>query len=260
MGYWNTEKEELKYQIGEGCAIDQMLGQWHAVISGLGSVFDKEQRRTAMQNILKYNFKENLREHTNPWRSYALNDEGGTLMCSYPEGTKKPVIPMVYCEECWTGCEYAFAGLLMSEGFIEEGNKVVRTARARFDGEKRNPWNEFECGSNYARPMSSFAILPILSGFEFDLPRKHIGFTPKIKGDFKCFWSLGSGWGEFKKSGNLNIIALHYGKLELESINLGNVGNISKVYVDGKEISFEQVGTCFKFEKITATKEIRIEE
>lgn len=260
MGYWNTEKSELKYQIAEGCAIDQMLGQWHASISGLGDIFDKEQRKTALKNIMKYNFKENLREHTNPWRSYALNDEGGTVMCTYPEGTKKPVIPMVYCEECWTGCEYAFAGLLMSEGFIDEGNLVTRTARARFNGENRNPWNEFECGSNYARPMSSFAMLPILSGYEFDMPKKHIGFSPKIKGDFKCFWSIGSGWGDYIQKAKCSKIVLHYGSLELSSITLGNIGKVKSVYVDGKKISFKQQESKLNFDCIKATKEIRIEE
>lgn len=257
--YWNTEKEELKYQIGEGCAIDQMLGQWHASISSLGDIFDKEQRKTALKNLFKYNFRENLREHTNPWRSYALNDEGGTLMCSYPEGTKKPVIPMVYCEECWTGCEYAFAGLLMSENLIDEGIKVVRTARARFTGENRNPWNEFECGSNYARPMSSFAFLPLLSGYEFDIPHKHIGFIPKLSGDFKCFFSIGSGWGDFIKTESCQKIVLHEGDLELNSVSLSDPQKIKAVFADGKPIKFSKENNIILLDSIKFNKELRFE-
>lgn len=30
--YWNTEAQEVKYQIGDGCMIDQVLAQWHAKI------------------------------------------------------------------------------------------------------------------------------------------------------------------------------------------------------------------------------------
>jgi len=30
--YWSEEYGEIKYQIGEGCLTDQMLGQWHADI------------------------------------------------------------------------------------------------------------------------------------------------------------------------------------------------------------------------------------
>ena len=37
--YWNDEHQEVKYQSGEGCAIDQLLAQWHANLSGLGELF-----------------------------------------------------------------------------------------------------------------------------------------------------------------------------------------------------------------------------
>ena len=37
--------------------------------------------------------------------------------------------------------------------------------RARFDGEKRNPWDEAECGHHYARAMSSWSAILALSGF-----------------------------------------------------------------------------------------------
>ena len=42
-------------------------------------------------------------------------DEAGAVICDYPKGSQKPVIPIPYCEECMTGFEYAFAGLLISE-------------------------------------------------------------------------------------------------------------------------------------------------
>ena len=154
--YWNEEQNQLKYQIADGSIIDQMLGQWHANLLGLGDIFDKEQRKTALENMIANNFKPSLREFANMWRVFALNDEGGTVICDYPEGSKKPVIPIPYCEECMTGFEYAFAGLLVSEGYLDEGIAVVRAIRDRYDGAKRNPWNEIECGNNYARAMASF--------------------------------------------------------------------------------------------------------
>ncbi|MBR2080112.1 MAG: hypothetical protein IJ980_00560, partial [Oscillospiraceae bacterium] len=58
--YWNDEKQQLKYQIGEGSSIDQMLGQWHASVCGLGDVFDKEQRSIALKSMFANNFKESL--------------------------------------------------------------------------------------------------------------------------------------------------------------------------------------------------------
>ena len=88
-----------------------------------------------------------------------------TVVCNYPDNTEKPAIPISYCEETMTGFEYSFAGLLLSRGLIEDGLKVVKAVRDRYDGKKRNPWNEIECGSNYVRSMASFALIPILSGF-----------------------------------------------------------------------------------------------
>lgn len=238
--YWNAEKGELKYQIGDGCEIDQLLGQWHANICGLGNIFDKIQRQTALKSMVQNNFKETLRSVTNMWRNFALNDESGTIMCDYPHGAYKPVIPIPYCEECMTGFEYAFAGLLISEGFVDEGLRVIRAVRNRYNGEKRNPWNEIECGSNYARAMASFALLPIFSGLEFDLPRKHIGFSPITEGIFRCFWCLGTGWGEFVRIRNKYKITVSDGELELESLSLGGLGSVISVRVDGKAIPFTQ--------------------
>ena len=38
--YWSDEFGELKYQMGEGCISDQILGQWHAEVAGLGGFLD----------------------------------------------------------------------------------------------------------------------------------------------------------------------------------------------------------------------------
>lgn len=257
--YWNEEKGQIKYQIGEGCEIDQMLGQYHANVCGLGDIFDRNQRRCALKNMVKNNFKKSLRDLENPWRIFAVNDESGTVICDYPEGKTKPAIPISYCDECMTGFEYAFAGLLISEGFVESGLEVVRAVRRRYDGEKRNPWNEIECGSNYARSMSSFALLPIFSGFEFDLPKKHIGFSPVVSGNFKCLWSLGTGWGDFIKSEKEYKIIIAGGYLELESIVIGDIQNAKVVYADGKKMCFVQKGSHLSFDGIKINKELRIE-
>ncbi|MGN0635308.1 MAG: GH116 family glycosyl-hydrolase [Acutalibacteraceae bacterium] len=257
--YWNEEKGQLKYQIGDGCEIDQLLGQWHANICGLGDIFDKAQRQTALRSMLKNNFKSSLRDVANMWRVFALNDESGAVMCDYPDGCDKPVIPIPYCDECMTGFEYAFAGLLISEGLVEEGLNVVRAVRNRYDGEKRNPWNEIECGSNYARPMASFALLPIFSGFAFDVPKKHIGFSPILSGDFKCLWSMGTGWGEFIKTEKQYTIVIASGSLALKSITLGGIGEVKSICVDGRKIPFTQEKSNLFFEDIQVKKELRVD-
>ena len=62
------------------------------------------------------------------------------------------------------GFEYQAAVHMIQEGMVEEGMTLIKAVRDRYDGEKRNPWNEMECGSNYARSMAAFAVLPAFSG------------------------------------------------------------------------------------------------
>jgi uncharacterized protein (DUF608 family) len=254
--YWNEEKSELKYQIAEGCSIDQLLGQWHANIVGLGDIFDKEQRKKALANVYRHIFKKSLRDFPNAWRVFALNDEGGAIMCAYPEGVKRPIIPIPYSDECMTGFEYAFAGLLISEGLVEEGLTVVRAIRDRYDGKKRNPWNEIECGSNYARAMASFALIPIFSGFAFDLPKGYLGFAPIEKGLFKCLWSAGGAWGNVICDEDKFLLTFNGGQLALSSVSLRCLGKVKRLSVDGKELSFVQDGEILRFEKTIVAEEL----
>jgi hypothetical protein len=44
-----------------------------------------------------------MRNFANPWRIFSLNDDAGTVICDYPEGAKKPKIPVPYCEETMHG-------------------------------------------------------------------------------------------------------------------------------------------------------------
>ena len=250
--YWNAERKELKYQIGEGCEIDQLLGQWHATLCGLGDIFDREQRRIALQNMYKEIYKPSLREYPNAWRIFALGDEGGAIMCAYPKDAYRPVIPIPYVDECMTGFEYAFAGTLISEGFIEEGLNVVRSIRDRYDGKKRNPYNEIECGSNYARPMASFALLPIFSGFEYDMTCGHIGFSPAISGDFKCLWSVGNAWGEIYICEEEATLEIKGGTLSLASFKIAGGEHVTAVIIDGRNIdfTFKNGDICFAETKV----------
>ena len=193
--YWNAEAGEIKYQIQDGCGIDQVLAAWMSELSGLGDILDRGKVDSALAAIYRHNFKPSLREHANPCRLYGLNDEAGTVICDWPEGVKKPVVPVPYAEETMHGFEYQAASHLIAHGFEREGLRMVRAVRDRYDGRRRNPWNEMECGSNYARSMASWALMLIYSGLVYDLPRGKLGFAP-LKGEGTFFWSVEGAWGE----------------------------------------------------------------
>ncbi|MFN8489625.1 MAG: GH116 family glycosyl-hydrolase [Caldilineaceae bacterium] len=242
--YWNDEHEEIKYQIAEGSSIDQLLAQWHASLYGLGEIFDPEQVKKANAAIFKYNYIPLMRDVYNPCRIYCLNDEGGLVICAWPEGAQKPLIPAPYSQETMNGFEYSAAIHMIMTGMVDEGMTCVEAVRKRYDGERRNPWNEFECGSNYARSMASYALLNAFSGFEFDMVKGSIGFNPlrTNNGQFRCFWSLDSGWGEFVLGPGSAEVQVHYGHLDVQELRLPflKAGNVKAATVEGQTVAFTQ--------------------
>ena len=220
--YWNAEHEELKYQVGEGCGIDQIIAQWHANLYGLDDIFDPKQVRQALGALYRHNFCPDLREHFNACRIYSINNESGLVICQWPEGTYRPMTPLPYAGETMNGFEWAAAIQMIQNGMISEGMTCVQAIRDRYDGEKRNPWNEFECGNNYARSMASYSLLNAFSGFSFDRVKGYVGFRP-IETDlstFRCFWSLEGAWGEIELGATSAELRVLSGSLDLAEIAL----------------------------------------
>lgn len=204
---WNGEffvqrledPDRYKYQHGEGCLSDQLLGQQLAHLYGLGDLADREKLGSAIRAVYDHNFLTDFSEHANCQRTYALNDEQGLLLCSWPNGGR-PKLPFVYSDEVWTGIEYHVATELIYQGALTEGLSIVEAVRSRQDGFKRSPWNEVECGHHYARSLSSWGLLIALSGFKFDMARGRMSFEPVVNEDeFSAFWSTGKGWGVYRQ-------------------------------------------------------------
>jgi len=249
QAYWSGEHHEIKYQVARGCGIDQVLAQWHANISGLGEIYNKNQTQKALRSIFKYNFKKSMQDFFNPCRIFCLNTEAGLIICEYPKD--KPAVPVPYAEETMNGFEYQAACHMIQEGMISEGLEIVKAVRDRFDGEKRNPWNEFECGSNYARSMASYALLLALSGFEFDMAKGHIGFSPKINQEnFYCFWSLNYGWGSFEIQENKIRFTVKWGHICLNTFacSVFKTKQIETITVGDEKVSFAVKDGCVRFE------------
>ena len=104
--------------------------------------------------------------------------------------------------------------------------------------------------------MASFALIPIFSGFRFDLPEKSIGFSPVISGDFRCFFSVGTGYGVFERTDKKYVISLVSGYLRLNSVTLGGCENVSEVKADGKTVAFTQNGDKISFNEIKIEKNL----
>ena len=57
------------YQMGDACLVDQLLGQCHAHVAGLGYLVREANVRAALKSIYKYNYRPNLSEHVNLQRT-----------------------------------------------------------------------------------------------------------------------------------------------------------------------------------------------
>lgn len=192
--------DEFKYQYGNGCLSDQVFGQLLSHICGLGYILPEEHIKKAIYSVYKYNFKKNMSEHSNVQRCYALNDDAGLLLCSWPKGGR-PRFPFIYADEVWSGIEYQVAAHLIYEGYYDEGIQIIKAVRDRYDGYKRNPFNEVECGNHYARSLASYGAYLAVCGYKFDLVNKHISFSPKINSEkFNCFFSTAKGWGIYSQT------------------------------------------------------------
>ncbi len=249
--YWNEEHQEIKYQIGEGCEVDQVLAQWHANLYGLGEIFDPAQLKIAHQSLANYNFKQDSRHDYNPCRVYTLNNEGGLVIAVWPEGKYKPIIPLPYAQETQNGYEYAAAIQMIQIGMVEEGMAAIQAIRDRYDGEKRNPWNEIECGSNYARSMAAYALLNTFAGFKFDMTQGLIGFAPirHENGCFRCFWSLEGGWGEFEMAPDRTELRVLYGRLAVQRLALPLLPDANSVTLGGQPVRFQQHDGTIVFDR-----------
>jgi uncharacterized protein (DUF608 family) len=211
------------YQLGSGCLVDQLVGQFMAHVCGLGYLTEPDHVRTTLASIMKYNYRESLYGHFNCMRSFALGDEAILLMAAYPKD--RPKNPFSYFTEVMTGFEYTAAVGMLYEGQREPGLKCIQNIRDRYDGRKRSPFDEAECGHHYARAMASWAAVLALTGFQYSGVDKAMTFAPK---DGRYFWSNGYAWGtcSMKKTGRGMSIELSVlqGDLALSRFSLRDFG------------------------------------
>lgn len=222
-----ADPTEPVLQLGSGCLVDQLVGQFMAHVCGLGYLVDEGNVKNTLDSIMRYNFKENMFGHFNHMRSYVLNDEAALLMATYPRGNR-PARPFPYYNEVMTGFEYTAAVGMLYEDDVENGLKCIQAIRDRYDGLKRNPFDEAECGHHYARAMASWAAILALTGFQYSAVDKTIAFIASSQ-PCKHFWSNGYAWGTCKqtpqKDGTCIVVFdVLYGEISFEVMQLTSLG------------------------------------
>ena len=152
-----AELADPDFQLGAGCLVDQLLGDFSARAAGLAPVADAAHAKTALATVVA-KCRRRSDADFNPMRSYAMGDEVSLKMAWYPDG-RFPRSPFPYYRETMTGFEYVVAALLAWNGDRAEAERVVRDIRGRYDGRKRNPFDEAECGHHYVRALAAWTVL-----------------------------------------------------------------------------------------------------
>ena len=236
-GMTDGSEENPENQLAEGCLVDQLVGQTMAHICGLGYLHDSDKVKTTLQSILHYNRKAGFEAHFNCMRSYVLGDETALLMAAYPGA--RPENPFPYFTEVMTGFEWVAAVGMLYEGMVDEGLACIEAIRNRYDGNRRNPYNEAECGHHYARAMAAWSAALALTGFHYSAVTQSITFACPEK-PVIWFWASGYAWGTcaIDPQGAVKLSVLT-GKLALESITVTNLGSarVSAQLGAGEEIS-----------------------
>ena len=155
-----TKLSDLKnpdFQLGSGCLVDQLVGDYAARCALLAPVADYAHARKATETILKRNRREPEAPLFNHMRDFALAGERSLVMAWYPP-ERKPRTPFPYYPESMTGFEYVVAAWLAQTGDFAAAEEVVRDIRERYDGEKRSPFDEAECGHHYVRALAAWSV------------------------------------------------------------------------------------------------------
>jgi hypothetical protein len=236
MGSEDTESPD--YQVGRGCLVDQLVGQYLADVCGLGPLVDPAKVRKTLQSIYTYNYKRDLFDHDSVQRTFALNDEAALVICDYGKA-ERPRIPFPYYAEVMSGFEYSAATHMLFAGMVREGIECIRNIRARYDGERRNPWDEAECGHHYARAMAAWSGMLALSGFRYNGANSAVTAIPLVNvANFRSFWSNATGWGVFtrtQKAGRTDFgLRVDFGSIRLETCEIAAQGATTSAMLDNQ--------------------------
>jgi non-lysosomal glucosylceramidase len=232
----------------DGCHSDQLMGQAWAHQVGLGRIVPKENAVSALKSLWKYNFtpdigpyRDMIKKTIKGGRWYAMHGEGGMIVCTFPKGGADRSVgkgndawATAYFNECWTGFEHQVAGHMIFEGMLTEGLAIEKMIEDRHHARLRNPWNEIECSSHYARGMASHGAYLAACGYEYHGPKGHLAFAPRLSpDDFRAGFTTAEGWGTFSQSrtaaSTRGEIKLAHGMLRLKSLALTPQNPASKI-------------------------------
>ena len=109
---------------------------------------------------------------------------------------------------------------------MDEGLEIEQACRDRYDGIKRNPFNEYECGHWYARAMSSYGFLQCLTGVRYDAVDRILYVNNSVLNEFRTFLCTAGGYGTVEvKDGQVSVNVVS-GEISIEKIIFENTHQV----------------------------------
>ncbi|XP_032237867.2 uncharacterized protein LOC5512611 [Nematostella vectensis] len=249
-GSWYIQEVDSEHPVnvvGDATWVDCLVGQWWAHALGLGYILSQKNIQSTLQNIFLKNHVERFVPATQAPRQFFDERDAGLRICVYPNDLPKS--PLLYHSEgAWTGLEYEYAELCFYEGLNDIGLKVLTDTRNKYDGTRRSPWNEIECGDHYARPMASFLLFEVASGQDWNFTSEglvNLSFAPRLsQTDFRGFFILGSCWGQYVQKGNDGMtsgtveLVIKYGDLKLAELRLASNAKNASARLSGQSADY----------------------
>ncbi len=210
----------------EGVLTDQLVGQWMAHQSGLGYLVDRGRVKLALASVMDYSFEEGFGLRNCTWPFYPE---------LYP--IHETNLWVDQANTCWTGVELAFASLLIYEGMVEEGEKVIKAVDDRYR-KAGLYWDHQEFGGHYYRPMSAWSILHSYLGL--GISNGDYLFKPKLnEKEYTLFFSHGNGTAHYKKVTDQISILVRSGTMSISSLKLEDPESAGKkpaITVNGQQL------------------------
>ncbi len=246
-----------------GCAIDQMLGQWWAWQVGLGDLYPRPRIKSAMASVFNNNFRANFVGIQQKPREFVKSDEAAMQIITWP-GKDRPARHTAYADEVMSGFEYAAAANMLETGLDTQALTALKAISDRYDGRLRtgykpgwgnlgysgNPFGDDECGKFYSRSLSIYSVLLTSQGYHYVGPQDVLAFSPVWKKqNHRSFFTTATGWGLFTQkidsTEQSNALDVKWGKVKLKKLTLAvpEKKTVAKIRVRHNE---EHLRTTFK--------------
>jgi hypothetical protein len=114
---------------------------------------------------------------------------------------------------------------LLQTGDTEDGLEIIRAIRDRYDGARRNPFDEAECGHHYARAMASWSAFAAWNNISYR-GVDAILTVGHSQGSGQRFWSSGSAFGTWQPGddGSVGTLEVVGGQLRLARLEVDGNG------------------------------------